>query len=106
MIEPAAHRDILWTARNLIAAPEMWTRRASARDAEGNPVWAISPDAVRWSALGAIVRATAGHHRFHEAVNVLQGHALGGGISDVNDGPGGHAHVLALFDRAISGCGA
>jgi hypothetical protein len=50
--------DILERAANLIEPKGNWTRLTSARDAKNRSVLALSPDAICWCAVGAIIRAT------------------------------------------------
>jgi hypothetical protein len=63
------------------------------------------PSAVAFDALGATMAVRHGMHAQH-ALCVewlrLPGDLL---ISELNDGPNGHAVVLALYDAAIARCG-
>ncbi len=51
--------DVLVEARRLIAQPNGWTQKASARDADNEWVGATSKDAVCFCAMGAITRAAS-----------------------------------------------
>ena len=54
-------RQLLIEARALIAKPETWTQGTGARNAKGKPLAIYHPDAVSWSANGAIVCAMCRH---------------------------------------------
>ena len=113
----------LRVARGLVADIGRWTQDSAARTPGGEAVSATSPDAARWCAQGAVVRAVHDlrsefgiiEARIHSirrravarldaaAVSVGSGgpHAL-----DLNDSRGVpavdvHAEVLAIFDLAV-----
>lgn len=55
-VAPAA-ADILDSAAELLDDGRGWNYSAAARDADGNPCSALSPDAVCWNGEGAVARA-------------------------------------------------
>lgn len=94
---------ILRMAKALIQRPENWCQQAYALDAEGHRVPSNSPDAVRWCAYGATMKANefnAGidkpYHWLREAAMKLY-HV---GPAYVNDGKN-HLAVLMVYDLAI-----
>jgi hypothetical protein len=104
-------RQILTRARALIANEVNWTRRALARDEAGRLCEWNEPRAVRFCALGALVRAASllirneysAHALAMEAARQLlqDSRRTGSCLPMINDNEG-HAAVLALFDAALS----
>jgi hypothetical protein len=100
---------VLKTARGIVANKETWTEGAYARDAAGRGALYHDPAAVRWCAVGAILRATELHGLDINDSDPLRD-ALGrialrkynrGSIVTVNDQEGRKA-VLSVFDAAIA----
>ena len=54
----AADMEVLVQAKKVIQSPERWTKGCTARDIAGRPCSPDSADAVRYSVLGALSRAT------------------------------------------------
>jgi len=100
-------RDILIAARALIADPERWTRRVSARAAAEKVCDATDDAAVAWCATGAIERCVSDDTEWQDALEALRSvlvptTLITGHITAWNDRPSTtHADVLAAFDRAI-----
>ena len=96
--------EILVAARAKIADPENWCIGTLAEDACKNTVEPWAPAAIRWCAQGAIfsiVRHGGGTQDYAlQVLSILRGTA-GTTVHMVND-IGGHAAILALFDRAIA----
>lgn len=100
--------EILREARALISNPENWTRRTFARDASGVKVYARSPNADQFCAIGAVMHVTGtaipaltvpgtpGREAWH-----LLESGFGGSIAPRND-CWTHEKVLRGFDRAIA----
>lgn len=117
--------DILKVARAKIADQRGWTQLALARDSEGNAITDSRPDAVCWSAHGAI-RSVAFENglltngTIHKAWTRLRDAAeacLGDSshtkrpfltyVPEANDYECGdkladHARIMEIFDRAIN----
>lgn len=99
--------DVLRKARELIARPEGWTKRANARDARGGIVGVGSGRATCFCAVGALWHADAPNFHSVRALRDALESVLPAGVAieieAFNDDPGTtHADVLALFDRAIA----
>ena len=96
--------DALVRARGLVERG--WCQGWFARDADGYEVAAVSPQACRFCALGAIRHAT---NVFVEGDNCIRlvlragGNEALGDLFTWNDAPERtQADVLALYDRAIA----
>lgn len=114
-------KEILIAARALIEDPKHWTREALARDAHGLKVSTRDESAVCFCGAGAVSRIcklefdpdgsgkTEWQRAYNEATERLRV-ANGTNIININDGlgwcdkegQGGHAAVLAAFDKAIA----
>ena len=95
---------LLRDVRALIADPDRWVMGCAARDAHGQSVMPERPEAVRFSAFGALVRLAPAdddiRDRAAEALNAAVGPE---GWTSWEDAPGRtHAEVLAALDRAIA----
>ena len=99
-------RQIVESARALIATPETWTQGEFARDARGEPVSWRSPKAVQfclWGALNRVAYEMTGDRYRSVGLADHAAAALRDGVpslSGVND-RGTHTEVLALFDRYL-----
>lgn len=99
-------REALIAARALIADEANWTRQVCARNAAGDAVFATSPDAVCFCAIGAVQRAVnyniLSDNNFNEYVFARNALEVRTGIaaSAFND-THTHSEVLAMFDKAI-----
>lgn len=93
--------EVLKAAREIISAPEHWCQGATARDADGVKTYPADPDACRWCAYGALLKA-AGNFRAADDGPLLLAAQLprGVGIGVFNDSHE-HAEVIAVFDKAI-----
>ena len=101
---PAARR-----VRDLLDAPEAWTRHAYSRDDGGKPANALGAAATCWSLVGAVWRESEGWldvplvARFRAAAGEDYGGPPAVGVQRWNDTPGRtHADVLALIDVVIT----
>ncbi len=100
--------EVLQGARDLLSSPDRWCKKSIAQDSEGGGCGPHLKKAVRWCALGALVR-TIGEKdgwgaEFDSAVKVLSGSDTHGGelVSLFNDKPDtAHGDVVAYFDQAI-----
>lgn len=90
----------LTKARELISDPVRWTQGEMARDSRGEQESACSEAAVKWCALGAIIR-TAGSSAVEMSATITLNRLLRGSIAEYND-THSHSEVLALFDAAIA----
>jgi hypothetical protein len=93
-------------ARELISNPDRWTTGAYARTASGEESLSRDPCAAQWCALGAHIRPKV-PPRVRRAVAAALRRAARelrpgdrGGPATAND-QGGHAVVMAMYDRAI-----
>jgi hypothetical protein len=89
-------------ARKLISKPERWTKGHSARDANGNKIYAVhSPDAVSFCVVGAIDRSQPrGAYDF--AATAAFRYRMDS-VAAWNDRTSTtHEMVLARFDRTIA----
>ena len=91
----------LIAARELIASPENWTSGVLARAINGAQLPPNDPGAVRWCAIGALVRYTARNSCFARLTAASRA-LYGGGVVEVNDNIG-HEAVLRVYDAAIAG---
>lgn len=87
-------------AWQLIEDESRWTTGVVARDQGNAPVCSLSPEAVRWCAMGAIARCYV-HPREEMEVSMAARHLCQArhgtlSISRVNDGLG-HAAILAIL---------
>lgn len=115
-------KEDLTKAREIIAVPEHWTQNHLARDKRNCPVPPEDPDAVRFCAIGAIMRALNTGDTLHswpyDHVRALEetldqnasnipsfGVALfdrtGLGVAHFNN-THTHEEVLSLFDQTIA----
>ena len=98
--------QIVERARALIADEQHWCRRHLGEDVNGVAVSAISANAVKRCALGALIAAayqlTHDFDAAHQlAQEVLGAHYRAATLMHIND-TRGHAAVLALFDEVIA----
>ena len=102
----ALERQIIETARALIADPACWTQGEFARDGDGNPASWKSPRATRFCIWGALHRAAydlIGDHRQSVIMTDRAACALrarGTSLSGDND-RGTHADALAVLDMYL-----
>lgn len=91
-------------AADLIRDPARWATGMSARNARGEPRGPYESDAVCWCAYGAIHRVTNRNgQRFRALSSAMDSRFPGEHYAhNVNDGPDGHARILAALD-AIAG---
>lgn len=96
--------EVLRAARDVIAAPEHWTKGAVARSCQGHRVHVHGLSAFCFCTVGAIRRTMGSNYSPHPFSALSQ--CLPGGfksLPDFNDHPDTtHADVLALFDKAIA----
>ena len=99
-------RQIVERARALIATKKTWTRHAVARDKNDQLTGWGYPNAVRWCAEGALLRAThdltgdverTGDLAMQTAFRITAGRDR---LSNINDSRG-HKKVLKLFDTYL-----
>ena len=99
-------RPIVEGARALVEDENHWCRGALARDGSGRQVDPTDATARRWCAYGALVAAA-----FELVSDLSQAHDLAdaaareirGASSLINtNDTGGHAAVLAVFDKAMA----
>lgn len=101
--------ETLRSMRKLLATPESWNQKSSARDSEGKPVAPELPEAVCWCLSGALARVT-----YHEPIRDKYGCRLYREVHDFfdqklnmnmiifNDDPiTTHDDILSLLDYAI-----
>jgi hypothetical protein len=98
-------KEVLIAARKLIEDPKHWTQGWFARNAAGEKVPVISPDACKFCAIGALDRVernTPVAFSAHRALcSALESPC--DPVSQLNDCEG-HVAVLALYDKAIASC--
>lgn len=88
----------LHALKQQLSDPAAWTKGASARDAQGNPVHETSGQAVSWCLGGAINCHPSRKDIFRSIVGVI-GEGL---IAPWNDHPNRmHDEVMQVLDRAI-----
>jgi hypothetical protein len=93
--------QIIKRAYKLIEHEENWTQVAMARRADSDYVPVNSPDAVRWCALGALLKAGDPGNPYCEARQALENDAHEHGhftITEAND-RSTHKAVLNAFKR-------
>ena len=93
-------------ARERIADRKRWTRGAPARRRNGHPTHPLSTAAVKWCALGALMRSgypgwTDDDFDAYWAIDKTVREGGGYSLTYLND-VDGHAAVLAVLDRAIA----
>jgi hypothetical protein len=99
-----AVRDVLLTARDLIADPSRHCVGLNACDASGHKTKTRSPSAVKWCAYGALMRFAGGvlliaaETALRISTEALYGHHE---VECINDGLDGHTRILAAYTRAI-----
>lgn len=100
--------EVLTRARDLIAKPECWTKRARSRNAAGQVARIYGGEPVSWCAAGAIHQAAKSINRAGTQDEVLALSELNRQVSGpygliyLNDHPMTvHSDVIGLFDRAI-----
>lgn len=123
-------RELLSTARALIADPRAWVRDVYARDATGAPTDPVGVQACAWCAYGALLKVASDHaisvHDILPAVEALACAAsafsqtrpgtpcaivsfpsplVPRGIFEFNDEQADHAAVMQWFARAIENLG-
>ena len=96
--------EVLVAARAKIEREENWTRKMFARNASGESTCPSYDDATSFCALGALM-AVAQADVIDRPIRLLERatQVLYDCLSPVsiNDGPDGHASVLAIYDEAI-----
>lgn len=94
--------DVLKAARDLISDRSRWTTGDFAKDADGLPVPAASPDAVCWCSVGAIYKAAdergVKRPKVYDALHAAAKPRIPWMINDHD----GHKAALALLDLAIA----
>jgi hypothetical protein len=98
--------QIVELARGLIADEEHWCQRHLALNKYGTAVSPMSPHAVKWCGLGAVIAAAyqlthdfdAAHKLGHAVVTPIGSSIELMGINDTK----GHSAVLSLFDKLIA----
>lgn len=96
--------EILRRAKQLISKPENWTTKKLARNPRGEACGYYKPDAVRFCAQGALLRAAReldGWGDYAGASIILSDSTPSKNAIILND-QGPHEAVLAMFDRAIT----
>lgn len=97
--------QIIKEARDIIADPLRWTRGHFATNAGGEPRVTFDPDACKFCAAGALLKAMdnarTDHPTFLEALRALDGYCDGDRIVFIND-QRGHVDTLRVFDRTIA----
>jgi hypothetical protein len=94
---------ILRQTRELLSAPERWTKEAFARDSPGELAGAQGRDAVCWCLDGALMRSVGGTPGRSAVLQLLSRAAQIDNIWTWNDAPERtHAEVLAVLDKAIA----
>ncbi len=100
---------VLTKARELLAVPERWTKRAEARNTKRREVYWSSEDAVCWCLAGAISKISPSMRDAWRAEDALDAVAPPAPRSSerpyiaFNDRRSTtHADILALLDRAIA----
>jgi hypothetical protein len=108
MAEATTTLDVLVGARALIEKPGTWCIGNQGQDAAGRAVYPYSPKAIRFCALGAVLRTSNSEDMDQPAVVRLAETTGAGFRSDrayaaVTAYNNGHRHgdVLSWFDRAI-----
>lgn len=86
-------KKLLQEARDLITDPSRWTTHWLARDDAGVPCDPVGEEATCFCAIGALLHVTKGDHL--DLLIDFQD------LDIINDGPDGHARVLAVLDKAI-----
>jgi hypothetical protein len=95
-------REVLQASRDRIADPERWCQGAYAKNKGGLEVCPLSPEACQWCVSGSIMKtinATLARNRYSSLLDRFSGYLT---IERAND-LGGHAAILAAFDKAIAG---
>jgi hypothetical protein len=103
----AEERKIVKKARRLITPADRWTRRQAAQNRDGCPVTVYVRAAYRFCAYGALWRAalSLGSESPAAVADCIASKLITAGpdaLSTINDGPGGHRKVLAIFDKALT----
>lgn len=93
--------EVLRKARARIQDPVRHCQGKFARDAQNRATDADDPHATQWCALGAVIAETPGG-RLRNFANAALFNVSQDRIVEINDSEGGHAAVLAAFDRAIA----
>jgi hypothetical protein len=93
--------EILRKARALVE--KGWCRNEYARDSRNQPTWALSKDAVKFCAAGAMTAAAGSVERAFAARAAFSG-AIPQYLTlqDFNDRSSNKRPVLRAFDRAIA----
>ena len=98
-------KQLLIAARKLIENPKNWTKRSFARTRSGKVTYNTHPEACKFCAEGALIRAQrdfAGEVDL--AVYALEKHVgLDVYLTHFNDSHT-HQEVLNVFDQAIANC--
>lgn len=95
--------EVLKHARELITPKERWTKYFSAVDARGEECPPQSCHAQQFCAQGAIYHCWKVNARAYAAMEVACVRLFGSHhVTDINDGPDGHARILQAFDYAIA----
>jgi hypothetical protein len=99
-------REVLVAAHDLIADPSRHCVKFHACNAAGNSVPPTSRGACQWCSDGALMRFADGElldaadAALSDAARDLYGTRH---VAPINDGPNGHARILAAYARAIDG---
>ena len=102
--------ETLQNARDLIATPDQWTKRAFARNMFEHQIKPQHPAACKFCLVGAVINASMGvsEQVTHRVIKLLgdvarrQGYRGDSGVVLWNDRPDiEHRHVMALIDKAI-----
>lgn len=109
-MSPDLQQQILRKARNLLSDRRRWTRYSAARTGNGIVCTPYAPDAVKFCAYGAVVRAalevTGSRQQAGQLARSIEMRLFGQArvqqqrLSHVNDCEG-YAAVLALLDAAV-----
>jgi hypothetical protein len=101
-------RAVVERARARITDPERWCRHQAAETIDGVSCDIDDPSAHRFCAIGALAVESLAVSADH-AVAYGRAHALADelclgrpSLAKQNDGPDGHAKVLAIFDKALA----
>jgi hypothetical protein len=100
--------ELLIIARSLIAKEKNWCQGDYAKDENGRGVGSLSPDAVRWCAMGALYKAAKCFElgvlrdEMLKVMDYLKISTTEISIIAQNDGPEGHKGVLQMYDKAIA----
>ena len=98
--------ELLTKAKAVIADPRRWVQGVYAKDAEGQVIGTLSPDAVCWCSLGALEKVAheentySTHSTAAGYLSKVSDECGYSGIPDFNDNSS-HKIVMRAWDRAI-----